>query len=130
MRAQQVHDEGTVEVIPTPELLNDTLKHLDNKDRVITLVKHEVLIIKYGGLTFKLCPINPYQRKSDGVIHDSNIRIFPVGGGLTSGGLPRVRKNFNLRVAGPNGEAENYDSRILTSCIELEPVDEVVETKE
>lgn len=77
------------------------------------------ILVRYHNQTIHIVPISPYGTKR-GVAHTSNIRIFPEGGGIRAKPTVRPKEPFLLRMTEIDGAPTNYDTRIPTTCIELE----------
>ena len=91
----------------------------------IDLDKSGPLIVVHNELTLAIVPIRPYNLK--GRTRKSNIRIFTFGkGGLKIPGSTMTFKEpfYLLRLADSDGTPTDFDSRIPTAYIELEPFEE------
>jgi len=87
---------------------------------VIDLRETGYITIKYRDQTYTIVPVQPpplYLQKY-GI---SNIRIFRTdGGGIRTKPTMPPNTPFLLRMTEPDGSPTNYDTRIQTTCIELQ----------
>ena len=77
------------------------------------------ILVKYHNQLIHIAPVKPHTVVDRRL--SSNIRILPPGGGIRSKPTMRPRTPFLLRMTEGNGSPTNYDTRIPTTCIELEP---------
>lgn len=88
--------------------------------KIVDLSREGPILVRYHDQAVHVVPILPYGT-TQGVAHRSNIRIFPEGGGIRAKLTMRPKQPFLLRMTDSDGSPTNYDTRIPTTCIELEP---------
>lgn len=86
----------------------------------IDLAKMGPILLRYHDQLLCVVPVHPYRTK-EGIVHTSNIRILPIGGGIRSKPILRPKTPMRLRMTDSDGTPTNYDTRLTTTCIELEP---------
>lgn len=97
----------------------------------IDLTKTGPILLRYHNQVVHVCPVRSYRTKGVlGIAHTSNIRIFPLGGGIRSKPTMGPKVPFFLRMTDPDGTPTNYDTRLITTCIELEPQTDLLLSRE
>jgi hypothetical protein len=81
---------------------------------IVDLERTGPIIVNYGLQSLKIVPVSPYGRKL------SNIRIFPVGGGIRKSKESNTRVPFYIRITDGIGDPTTFGVRIPSTLIEIE----------